>query len=169
MRIARLGENLLSWFAFPKNRLSSSTLVGGAISWMAAVLSGSGWMPFSSIRCPRNLSFVILNSHLSGFNVALLLECVQVLRWVSYHAQTDLCRTLDIVHLPKDPLYPIKDAGHSLLKVLRGTRNAERESIKAVAALGVMNVERRQDCSARGICQKLLLASSLLNIFAPVS
>ena len=44
-------------------------ITGFDIPAIAAVLSGSAWMSFLSMRCPKNFMLIRLNSHFSGFRV----------------------------------------------------------------------------------------------------
>ena len=60
---ASFGVNFPSWLAIPRNRLSSGMLVGGFISTIGFVFSGSAVMPFASITWPRKVSLSFLNSH----------------------------------------------------------------------------------------------------------
>ena len=53
---ARFRVNFPNWFAMPRNLLNSGIPVGGSISTMAEVFSGSARIPLASMMCPRNLS-----------------------------------------------------------------------------------------------------------------
>lgn len=64
------GENFPSWLTTPIKRLSSEKFVGGFSSRITNVFSGSAFMPFPSITCPRNLTLLHVNSHFSGLSVA---------------------------------------------------------------------------------------------------
>ena len=67
---ARWLENFPSCFIIPINLLLRSDMFSGrAISTIADVLSGSARIPFLSMMCPKNLTLLCLNLHLSGFNV----------------------------------------------------------------------------------------------------
>ena len=66
---ASLGVNFPSWFTIPMNLRSAETDVGGCIFVIAAVLSGSAWIPLESMTCPRNLRLSLLNSHFCAFRV----------------------------------------------------------------------------------------------------
>ena len=58
----------------PTNRLNSRTLVGAVRTAIAAVFSGSVWIPSTSIPCPRYRRRLCPNWHLSqlGFSFASL-------------------------------------------------------------------------------------------------
>ena len=63
------GENFPSWLIIARNLLSSETFLGGCISQMADILSGSGCTPLSSKVWPRNFNDCFLNSHFCGLRV----------------------------------------------------------------------------------------------------
>ena len=60
---------LANWLIMPMKRLNSQISVGACILTMVATFSESGLMLSWSIRWPRNLTFLLLNTHFTGFNV----------------------------------------------------------------------------------------------------
>ena len=78
-----------------------------------------------------------------------------------WHMQGVLCRMDDVLVIGKE------DIGHSFLKMLRG--DSKSSLLKQYWLWGVIKVVSSLDLCASGICQKQLLASSLLNTLAPVN
>ena len=135
VRFARFGENFPIWFTIPMNRRSSGTLAGVCIFRMAAVLSGSAVIPFSSTTCPRNFSLFCSNSHFSGFRChSCRLDAFQNCREPGVVLRLVLPEDQDVVHLAYNTIQTAEDCRHPLLEVLWCTGDAKRELIETIAA-----------------------------------
>lgn len=69
-------ENLPSWLSMPMKHPSLDTLVGGFISVIAEVLSGSALIPSSSMMWPRNFGWLLLKTHFAGLQSLVMLFLV---------------------------------------------------------------------------------------------
>lgn len=76
----------------------------------------------------------------------------------------------DIVHLAHYTAEACQDSGHALLKVFRCTGDPEWLFVEIIPPRWcAMNVINRREAGERGICQKPLFASNLVNSLAPVN
>ena len=75
------GVNFPSWLAIPRNLLISGTLVGGLISMIDFVFSGSAVIPCASITWQRKVSLFLLNSHFCGLRVTPAFSIRPSSRW----------------------------------------------------------------------------------------
>ena len=153
------------------SRLNSDILVVCFISRIAAILSGSAWIPFWSVMWTRNFSLDFSNSHLLG-----LTECGSCCFSALKH-----CSESNIMHFlvfPDTRTSSIKRSTPSRLESIllirfwkcSGALDMPNGSLlKQYLPKGVMKVIGSCDFLARGICQNPRLASSLLKTLTPVS
>ena len=160
------GENFVIWFTIPINLHSSVTEDCDVIAKIAAVFRGSGEMPCH----PRKVIWVWENWHFSAFSVTPALF-------------------IRLMHCPKSPIMlpgvapntRMSSTWHNtpgrpdrmLLMWCWKTSGAldipNGSLLKQKWPYGVIKVVSNQDSLTSGICQNPLLASSLVNIVAPVS
>ena len=70
----------------------------------------------------------------------------------------------DIIHQTEGPFQALKYLGHGALEDLRGGADTKWEFLKQKRPNGVTKVASSFDLASKGICRKLLLASSSENI-----
>ena len=119
VRSARFAENFpIIWFTIPMKRQNSNTFVGICIPRMAAVLSESAVIPYSSMTWPRNVSLFWLNVLISGFNAAPAPSIVNTLESCCEPGvvlKLIPAKDHNIVHLTDDPLQTAEVCGHPFL------------------------------------------------------
>ena len=127
-------------------------------------------MPLLLMTCPRNVTCLLLNSHLSALRItpAFWIRSSAVLSlsscsfWSCPKIRTSSMRQ-------RTPLSPSSMALILFWKCSGALEIPNGSLLKQYFPNGVMKVVRCQEVSANGICQKLLLASSLLKTAAPES
>ena len=163
---ARRLENFPSWFIIPINLHKSDTFSGFGIPTIAAVLSGSAWMPFLSMRCPKNFMLIRLNSHFSGFRITPA-------DWIHFSiaANRESCSSLLAPKMRTSSIWHRIPSSPSKIALMRlwkssGTLEMQKGSLlKRYRPNGVMNVVNKQDSSTESakihcshlICETLLL------------
>lgn len=143
----------------------------GFIALIAKVFSWSAWIPVWSIRWPRDLKEIFLNSYFCLFSVTPAYSNCSLFsvarRQVSCSAwrcpNTMVSSTRHIT-----PFSPIRITFMCFWKSL-GTLDIPNSGLlKQYHPDGVMKVVGSHELMDNGICQKPLLASSLLNIFSAI-
>lgn len=154
------------------NLRNSGNAMVGFIALIAKVFLGSAWVPDWSIRWPRNLKEIFLNSYFCLFSVTPAYSNSSLFsvarRQVSCSAwrcpNTMVSSTRHIT-----PFSPIRIMFMCFWKSSSALDIPNSSLLKQYHPDGVMKVVRSHELMDNGICQKPLLASSLLNIFTPLS
>ena len=154
----------------PRNILTSCTFVGGGRSAIAFTLSGSTSIPFELMTCPRNLTCLVLNTHLSRLSVtpasnrrlrtasSLSSCCCWSFQWTS---------TSSILH--STPSKPNRVWFMVFWNFSEPELIPKGNTLKQNCPHGVMNVVKGLDPQANLICQKPQLASSLVKTVEPAN
>ena len=165
---ARWSENLLRWFTMPRNVLTSCTFVGAGRSAIAFTLSGSTSIPFELMTCPRNLTCLVLKTHLSRWSLtpasnrrsrtaSSLSSCwCWSLPWTS---------TSSMLH--STPSKPNRIWFMVFWNFSEPELIPKGNTLKQNRPQGVMNVVKGLDSQANLICQKPEFASSLVKTVEP--
>ena len=168
---ARLGVNFLSWFTIPMNCRNSETVVGSFISWMASVFSGLARMPVlinhmteKLGHCGTKYTLLCIEGYSSTLDsLKHGKESGIVLCSISSEHQ-------DIIHLHGTLRHQVQSGSCSFVSKCSGALEMPNGSLlKQYRPDGVMNVVSKRDAGEKGICQKPLFTSSLLNSLAPAS